>query len=193
MVDILHRVGVKGSSPDDVYAALDDDRRAGRLVDDDTTGDSERRRSHQFRFVALGGIDMKVLELEPAEARALGGRRRTRRSGSARPSASTSKQDGDFTIVLFKHEGWREPVEFMHHCSTKWGTFLLSLKALARDRRRAPRAPRRQDRLLELDRGPAPRRCCCVPDPDGQARHSGARHPCPLRCRRSPPRWVRRT
>jgi hypothetical protein len=30
--------------------------------------------------------------------------------------------------VLFKHEGWREPVEFMHHCSTKWATFLMSLK-----------------------------------------------------------------
>lgn len=28
------------------------------------------------------------------------------------------------------HEGWREPVEFMHHCSTKWGTFLMSLKSL---------------------------------------------------------------
>ncbi|UXN75436.1 hypothetical protein N8D56_12055 [Devosia sp. A8/3-2] len=26
--------------------------------------------------------------------------------------------------------GWKEPVEFMHHCSTKWGTFLMSLKAL---------------------------------------------------------------
>lgn len=33
------------------------------------------------------------------------------------------------TIVLFKHADWREPVEFMHHCSTKWATFLLSLKA----------------------------------------------------------------
>ena len=32
------------------------------------------------------------------------------------------RQDGDYTVVLFKHEGWREPVEFMHHCSTKWGT-----------------------------------------------------------------------
>jgi hypothetical protein len=30
--------------------------------------------------------------------------------------------------VLFKHAGWKEPVEFMHHCSTKWATFLLSLR-----------------------------------------------------------------
>jgi hypothetical protein len=37
-------------------------------------------------------------------------------------------RDGQ-TIVLFKHAGWVAPVEFMHHCSTKWATFLLSLKA----------------------------------------------------------------
>jgi hypothetical protein len=28
------------------------------------------------------------------------------------------RQDGDWTIVLFRHEGWREPVEFTFHCST---------------------------------------------------------------------------
>ena len=39
-------------------------------------------------------------------------------------------QDGEHTIVLFKHQGWKEPVEFMHHCSTKWAVFLLSLKSL---------------------------------------------------------------
>jgi uncharacterized protein YndB with AHSA1/START domain len=32
------------------------------------------------------------------------------------------------TFVLFTHAGWKEPVEFMHHCSTKWATFLLSLR-----------------------------------------------------------------
>jgi hypothetical protein len=32
------------------------------------------------------------------------------------------------TFVLFKHANWMEPVEFMHHCSTKWATFLLSLR-----------------------------------------------------------------
>ena len=40
------------------------------------------------------------------------------------------RQDGDWTIVNFAHQGWREPVEFMHHCSTKWATFLLSLKSM---------------------------------------------------------------
>jgi len=40
------------------------------------------------------------------------------------------KQNDDWIIVLFKHAGWKEPVEFMHHCSTKWAVFLLSLKSL---------------------------------------------------------------
>ena len=48
------------------------------------------------------------------------------------------KQDGDWTSVLFKHQGWKEPVEFMHHCSTKWGTFLVSLKSLLETGKGAP-------------------------------------------------------
>src|SRR6266851_2172459 len=36
--------------------------------------------------------------------------------------------DGE-TVVLFTHADWREPAEFMHHCSTKWAYFLLGLKA----------------------------------------------------------------
>ena len=34
------------------------------------------------------------------------------------------------TVVLFAQRGWKEQVEFMQYCSTKWGTFLLSLKSL---------------------------------------------------------------
>ncbi|MHA6297518.1 SRPBCC family protein [Devosia sp. CAU 1758] len=37
---------------------------------------------------------------------------------------------GDYTIVMFKHAGWAEPSEGMHHCSTKWAVFLMSLKSL---------------------------------------------------------------
>ena len=43
--------------------------------------------------------------------------------------------------TVFAHRGWKEPVEFMHHCSTKWGSFLMSLKSLieAGEGRPAPR------------------------------------------------------
>jgi hypothetical protein len=72
---------------------------------------------------------MKVLELQPAKRvlwQVVGGPEEwidTRVSFEL-------KQDGDFIIVLFKHQGWKEPVEFMHHCSTKWAIFLMSLKSL---------------------------------------------------------------
>ena len=114
--------------------------------------DGDRRRSAeslQFRFRA-GGFDMKVIELEPARASALGGGRRARPSGSARRSSWDLRQDGDYTIVLFKHEGWKEPVEFMHHCSTKWATYLMSLKSLVETGHGRTGAARRQDQQLAL-------------------------------------------
>ena len=39
-------------------------------------------------------------------------------------------QEGEYTVVLFGHKNWREADEFTAHCSTKWATFLLSLKDL---------------------------------------------------------------
>ena len=48
------------------------------------------------------------------------------------------KQENGFAIVLFKHQDWKEPVEFMHHCSTKWAIFLMSLKSLLETGKGAP-------------------------------------------------------
>ena len=39
-----------------------------------------------------------------------------------------SQVDG-YTVVRFGHNGWAEPGEFMAHCSTKWATYLMSLKS----------------------------------------------------------------
>ncbi len=36
---------------------------------------------------------------------------------------------GGETVLLFTHADWREPIEFMHHCSTKWSTFLIGLRS----------------------------------------------------------------
>lgn len=86
-----------------------------------------------FRFEGapdLGGFDMKVLEAQPGDLvlwEVIDGPEEWIGT-QVRWQLSTA---GDFTIVLFSHEGWREPVEFMHHCSTRWATYLLSLKALA--------------------------------------------------------------
>ena len=48
---------------------------------------------------------------------------------------------GGFDMEVVESRGWREPVEFMHHCSTKWGSFLMSLKSLVETGEGAP-APR---------------------------------------------------
>ena len=127
MNDILHRVGII-ASPKDVYAALTTiDGLAGWWTED-TTGDGAEGGVLRFSFLP-GGFDMKVLETTPAE--------RVRWEVVDGPDEWIGttvrwdlRQDGDYTIVLLKHEGWREPVEFMHHCSTKWASYLLSMKQL---------------------------------------------------------------
>ena len=65
------------------------------------------------------------------------------------------RQDGDYTIVLFKHQGWKEPVEFMHHCSTKWGSFLMSLKSLVETGDGRAGSAGRADQRLALIPAPA--------------------------------------
>jgi uncharacterized protein YndB with AHSA1/START domain len=37
---------------------------------------------------------------------------------------------GGETVVMFTHADWREPSEFMAHCSARWAYFLFSLKGL---------------------------------------------------------------
>jgi uncharacterized protein YndB with AHSA1/START domain len=136
MVDILHRVGVKSSSLDDVYGALTTVEGLSAWWTDATRGDTEVGGVLQFRF-RQGGFDMVVRELEPAKHVLW-----EVVDGPAEWVGTTVsfdlKQEDDYTIILFKHEGWREPVEFMHHCSTKWATFLLSLKSLVETGKGAP-------------------------------------------------------
>ena len=135
MVDILHRVGIK-SSLDDTYKALTTREGLAAWWTHNTQGDGQVGGVLQFRFGA-GGFDMKVLELDP-EARILW----QVVDGPAEWIGTTVsfdlRKDGESTIVLFKHQGWNEPVEFMHHCSTKWAMFLMSLKALLETGKGAP-------------------------------------------------------
>jgi uncharacterized protein YndB with AHSA1/START domain len=134
MVDIRHRVGMTATPPQ-VYRALTTiDGLAGWWTTD-TTGDADGTLA--FRFGAVGGCDVKVVELEP-DRRVL-----WEIIGGPDEWLGTTvsfdlSQDGEWTIVLFEHGGWREPVEFMSHCSTKWASFLLSLKALVETGTGAP-------------------------------------------------------
>jgi len=139
MVDILHRVGVKAPSPDKVYDALTTiDGLAGWWTDD-TKGSTDNGGVIEFRFPP-GGFDMKVVDQRPNESVQW-----LVVDGPEEWVGTTVdwqlRQDGEYTIVMFKHQDWKEPVEFMHHCSTKWATYLMSLKSLVETGQGAP-APR---------------------------------------------------
>ncbi len=133
MVDIIHRVGIKAPLSK-VYAALSTiDGLAGWWTTQ-TTGSAKVGDSIAFRFSTetgeeIGGFDMDVLELITNE--------KVRWRVTAGPAEwidteiefQLRRQD-DYIVVLFSHRGWREQVEFTAHCSTKWATFLMSLKSL---------------------------------------------------------------
>lgn len=128
-MDILHRVGVKSASLDDVYDAITTVEGLSNWWTTDTTGSPEVDGVLAFRFGPPGGFDMKVVELQPAKHvlwEVVDGPE----EWVGTTISWDLKQEDDFTIILFKHEGWRDPVEFMYHCSTKWASFLLSLKQL---------------------------------------------------------------
>jgi uncharacterized protein YndB with AHSA1/START domain len=128
MPDILHKVGIKSSSLNDAYNALTTLDGLSGWWTTNTTGDGKTGGVLAFRFGA-GGFDMKVVELDPTK-RVLWQVVDGPQEWLGTKVSFDLKQEGDWTIVLFKHQGWKEPVEFMHHCSTKWGIFLLSLKSL---------------------------------------------------------------
>ncbi len=136
MADILHRVGIKSSSLNDVYKALTAREGLSGWWTHDTQGKSTVGGVLQFRFGA-DSFDMQVLELHPAQ-RVLWQVVAGPQEWVGTKVSWELKRDGDYTIVLFKHQGWKEPVEFMHHCSTKWGVFLMSLKALLETGKGAP-------------------------------------------------------
>jgi uncharacterized protein YndB with AHSA1/START domain len=66
MPDILQKVGIKSSSPHEVYKALATVEGLSRWWTTDTRGASEPGGTLEFRF-GNGGFDMKVLELQPGK------------------------------------------------------------------------------------------------------------------------------
>ena len=121
MPDILHRVGIN-AKPEKVFRALStiDGLRHWWIVE--TKGVTKKGGTIDFGF-----CKMKVVESEPGNLVHW-----TCTKGPKEWSGThvifQLKWKDDQTFVVFKHTGWKEPVEFMHHCSTKWAVFLLSLR-----------------------------------------------------------------
>ncbi len=121
MPDILHRVGIV-ASPQKVYEALAtiDGLRHWWIVD--ANGDAGKGGVIDFGFCA-----MSVVVSEPEK---LVQWKCTRGPDEwvGTEVIFELKWSNAQTFIVFTHAGWREPGEFMHHCSTKWATFLLSLR-----------------------------------------------------------------
>jgi len=129
MPEIMHRVAVKSPDSQASYLAL---ASIGGLADwwtEDTTGESVVGGQIRFTFGEKGFFLMRVLDLVP-------GRKVLWEVIDGPEEWIGTKvrfeldQQEDYTVVMFRHEGWKEVAEFMHHCSTKWALFLMSLKSL---------------------------------------------------------------
>lgn len=137
MPDILQRIGIKSSSPEAVYMALTTCKGLSAWWTTDTQGEPGKVNGLvQFRF-GKNGFDMKVLELQPKGSvlwEVIDGPE----EWIGTKLSWTFKKDDDYIILLMKHMGWKEPVEFMHHCSTKWAIFLMSMKSFLETGKGAP-------------------------------------------------------
>ena len=136
MVDILHKIGIQ-SSLAETYRALTTLEGLAGWWTTDTEGESKVGGVIKFRFSGGDGFDMKVLELQP-DSRVLWQVVDGPEDWIGTKVSWDLRQEDDYTVVLFKHADWRTPVDFMHHCSTKWGVFQVSLKALLEGRKAAP-------------------------------------------------------
>jgi uncharacterized protein YndB with AHSA1/START domain len=121
MPDIVHRVGI-GASPEAVFSALTTLEGLSHWWVVGTVGDPGLGGIINFGF-----MEAKVMDFEPRERVRWACVRGPEEWVGTTIAFQLKVKDGQ-TFVLFQHSGWREPVEFMYHCSTKWATFLLSLK-----------------------------------------------------------------
>ncbi len=136
MADILHRVGIKAPL-NAVYKALTTLDGLAAWWTRDTRGDASPGGVIKFVFGELGFFDMKVLEAKADHSvrwQVLDGPP----DWIGTRVIWDLKQEGEYVIVLFKHQDWKEPSEGMHHCSTKWTVFLMSLKAQLETGKGAP-------------------------------------------------------
>ena len=83
-----------------------------------------------FQFGDRGFFDMKVLELAPEQRVVWQVTDGPKEWIGTKVIWELTPEGAGSTTIRFKHQGWREQVDFMGHCSTKWATFLLSLKSL---------------------------------------------------------------
>lgn len=121
-VDIVHRIAVEGIATRTVFDAVATREGIASWWIGETSGDDAIGGTLDF------GADIKATVVERRPERVSWQVTEGSEEWIGTHITFNIRQDGDWTVVLFKHEGWAEQAEFMHHCSTKWGVFMLSLK-----------------------------------------------------------------
>ena len=133
MADIIHRIGIKAPASK-VYEAVATAQGVAGWWTRDTTSTAPVGGKVDVRFrrkdgSEIGHMDFEMTRLEPEQEV------RWRFTDGPPEWIGTEAtfqliQDNGMTILNFGHRNWKEPVEFMAHCSMKWATFLMSLKEL---------------------------------------------------------------
>jgi hypothetical protein len=128
MPDIRHRVGI-AAPQHRVYERLATTNGLATFWTRHVEGDSAVGGTLRFFFgKPEPSAVMEVVELSPDD------RVRWRCVNGPQEWVGTTvtfdlKTSDAETVLLFAHANWREPAEFMHHCSTKWATVLIGLRS----------------------------------------------------------------
>ena len=127
MAEIKHRIGINGTA-EQIYTLLTTNDGLAKWWTRDTRGAGEAGSTIHFYF-AQTLVTFEINELVPDRFV------RWHHVGNTPPDWMGSKvvfelepQDHQ-TILLFKHYDWQKSSDFLAHCSTKWGVFMMSLKA----------------------------------------------------------------
>ncbi|MBL7004766.1 MAG: SRPBCC domain-containing protein [Gammaproteobacteria bacterium] len=128
MVNIIHRIGIKGSA-EDIYSALTTDSGLSQWWTSTTEGAGDAGSIINFKFndtVVLFRVD----ELRANQYV------KWSHSGDMPDAWCGTEVVFEFeeadnqVYVNFSHQKWQQASSFMAHCSTKWAVFLLSLKSV---------------------------------------------------------------
>ncbi len=125
MPNICHAIGTP-TPKEDVLTALTTIEGLSSWWTRTTTGSTHQDQTIVFRFPD-DGFDMKVRKSSEDEIE-------WECTGGPEEWIGTHihfhiEETDEETALHFQHTGWAEESPFHHHCSMKWATFLLSLKA----------------------------------------------------------------
>lgn len=131
MADITHRIGIR-STIDKVYNSVSTVKGLSNWWTEEVQGEEKVGGKIKFSFRSLAGeilgeMLMEVKQLDQEKEVCWQCVEGPEEWIGTEISFQLSQQD-DQVILLFGHRNWKEPVEFMAHCSMKWAVFLLSLR-----------------------------------------------------------------